>query len=99
MRRVLSILLTLSLVAGFTMPRLPAATVASSADLPGSVSATSDVEGRGIFSVIGCVGCLGGGFLILSNGLTTTLAAAAAEGSALAAVTCVAICKDAIGSA
>lgn len=99
MRRVLSVLLTLSLVAGFAIPRVQALPDSSS-PAPTELSARdSDPEGRGFFSVIGCVGCVGGGMLILSNGLTATLAALSAKGSAIAAVTCVAICSDAIESA
>ena len=99
MRTVFSVLLTLTLVAGFALPRVHALPDAPSPAVPEAVLAGADVEGRGIFSVIGCVGCVGGGLVIMSGGLAMTLAAMAVEGSALAAVTCFAVCKDAIESA
>jgi hypothetical protein len=96
MRRVLSVLLTLTLVAGFVTPRLQTLPDGPSEVPTTEVLAPADVEGRGILGFIGCVGCVGGGLLIVSNGLTTTLAAMAMEGSALALASCVALCYETI---
>lgn len=71
MRRVVSFLLTLSLVATFVTPRLHPSP-AGALDAESVAEAPLDAEGRGFLSVIGCVGCLGGGLVILSNGLTAT---------------------------
>jgi len=99
MRRVFTVLLALSLIAGFTTPRLQAASERGSEASPAEFDPAADVEGRGIISAVGCAGCLGGGVLIISSGAGSLLSAAGARGSALAAVTCIAICKDAIASA
>lgn len=99
MRRVFTALLTLTLVAGFVTPRLHGSTEVAPPDSPITYDVSSDVEGRGFMSAIGCVGCIGGGAFIMSNGISAVLTAAAVKGSAIAAATCVALCKDAIDSA
>lgn len=99
MRRVFTVLLTLSLVAGFATPRFQAAPDFTTEAPSAALDSATDVEGRGLFSAIGCVGCIGGGALIMAGGISAALTAAAVKGSALAAVTCFAFCKDAIDSA
>ncbi|MEJ2539164.1 MAG: hypothetical protein P8188_04230 [Gemmatimonadota bacterium] len=92
MRRVFSVLLTLSLVAGLVTPRVQAV----SGTTPSEVVATVDVEGRGLITFLGCVGCLGGGAAIVMSGSTVLLSALAMEGSAIAAATCAAMCLEVI---
>jgi hypothetical protein len=96
MRRVLSVLLTLSLVAGFVTPRLQALPDGPSGAPTTEVLAPSDVEGRGVLGFIGCVGCAAAGLVIATNGVTTAIAAMAMEGSALALASCVALCYESI---
>ena len=89
----------MSLVASFVTPRLEAAPDLSSEAPSAVLDAAVDVEGRGLFSAIGCMGCIGGGVILMSGGSTLVLAAVAAEGSAIAAATCLALCREAIASA
>lgn len=96
MRRVLSVLLTLTMVVGFVTPRIQALPDIPSPAPSAEIVSASDVEGRGWATILGCIGCLGAGMYILSSGATAILTAASAQGSALAVGTCAGLCRDAI---
>lgn len=97
MRRVLSLVLTLTLAAGFVTPRLQPVPATQAESPSERIAAASDVEGRGWASLLGCVGCVGAGMYILTSGATAVLAAASSRGSAFAVATCAGMCRDAIG--
>lgn len=97
MRRVLSLVLTLTMAAGFVTPRLQPVPAAPASPASEQIPVASDVEGRGWATLLGCVGCVGAGMYILTSGATAVLAAAATRGSAFAVATCAGMCRDAIG--
>ncbi len=85
----------LAFLLALSIASLPVTTTAATERTP--TPQAVQVEGRGLLSIIGCVGCVAGGLAIAMNGAAALLAAAFSEGSALAVAGCIAICADAIG--
>ena len=96
MKKTRTIILSISLALAVGLPAQSVTPPIPSLGDDRAVAVIADVEGGGLWTFLGCVGCVVAGAGIAVGGPGAILAAASTPGSAIALTTCVGMCVETI---